>query len=374
VFVAVAVGAVAGIIVLLAALGVLMRAIVVRPLIALSAVWAQVVDDSSIQVPYVGRGDEIGKLAGAIVAFKDGRAEQERLEAERQRETDERARRAQQIQTLVSGFEGEIQRIVERVGTSGDELTETSERMSSAAERNRAETAGMAAIATDASYNVDTVAAASEQLSASISEIGSQVGQSRQVASEARLGADNAVDAMRTLVERSENINKIVQLIDEIAEQTNLLALNATIEAARAGDAGKGFAVVAGEVKSLAGQTTRSTSEIAGQISALQEASRGVARDIEGVKSVVDRMTEIAETIAEAVEQQSSATLEITQNIQGAAARSGDMARSIESVSKTVHETEMSADRVRDVASVFKDDAETLRAVIQRFLQSIRAA
>ena len=133
--------------------------------------------------------------------------------------------------------------------------------------------ASVAAGATQATTNVQTVAAAAEELAASVTEITRQVTRRRRWR-----GARCRMRARPTarsngLSEAAQKIGDVVRLISDIAGQTNLLALNATIEAARAGEAGKGFAVVASEVKTLASQTARATEEIGAQIAAIQAAT-----------------------------------------------------------------------------------------------------
>lgn len=70
---------------------------------------------------------------------------------------------------------------------------------------------------------------------------------------------------MNVALENSKSVEKVEQLTDDIlsiSSQTNLLALNASIEAARAGEAGKGFAVVADEIRQLADSSRETANNI----------------------------------------------------------------------------------------------------------------
>lgn len=83
---------------------------------------------------------------------------------------------------------------------------------------------------------------------------------------------DNIEEAMNSL-QSLVKINEMATQILDITSQTNLLSLNASIEAARAGEAGKGFAVVAGEIGSLAESSSQTVSQIQ---SLCEEANRSI--------------------------------------------------------------------------------------------------
>ncbi|MDF2963938.1 MAG: methyl-accepting chemotaxis protein, partial [Paenibacillus sp.] len=68
--------------------------------------------------------------------------------------------------------------------------------------------------------------------------------------------------SVSSLNHKSAQIGTIVTGITEFANQTNLLSLNASIEAARAGEHGKGFHVVAQEIRRLASQSMESAENI----------------------------------------------------------------------------------------------------------------
>jgi len=229
--------------------------------------------DRTIEVPGVGRKDEIGDMAGAVQVFKDNAIEQDRLAKEAEAETAAREARASQIEALCDAFDKDVNSALDDVSNSSNQMETTAKDMSTMSENVGEQSQTVSAASEQASANVQTVAAASEELSASIQEISCQVSSSSDIAQNAVTAAEEATQKTQGLVDASQKIGDVVDLINDIAGQTNLLALNATIEAARAGDAGKVFAVVASEVKNLATQTGKAREEIGGQIASIQGAT-----------------------------------------------------------------------------------------------------
>jgi len=169
-------------------------------------------------------------------------------------------------------------------------------------------------------------------------------------------------------------IGDVVKLITAIAEQTNLLALNATIEAARAGDAGRGFAVVASEVKSLAGQTAKATEDISSHIAGMQEATGESVASIKEIGATIGQISTIAASITSAVEQQGAATQQIARNVQSVAQGTREAATNIVEVNRGATETGSASGEVLSSAKALSTESTRLRAELDRFMQTIRAA
>jgi len=330
--------------------------------------------DLSGEVPHRGRGDEIGKLAGALLVFKEHAQERERLEAIQAEERRAKERHAETVETLVRGFDSTVSGILHTVASAADALEATAQSMSSTATHTNQQAAATAAAAEQASGNVQTVATATEELTASIAEISAQVARSTGIANQAVAEAQQTTEHVNGLVEQANRIGEIVQLITNIASQTNLLALNATIEAARAGEMGKGFAVVASEVKNLATQTAKATEEISGQIASMQAATGNAAASITGIGHTIGTMSEIATAIAAAIEEQGAATSEIARNVQQAAVGTQAVTNNIADVSHAATETGAAAGQVLDATGQLSREADRLRGEVERFLTGIRAA
>src|SRR6185312_13406990 len=200
--------------------------------------------DYSKPVRETGHADELGRMAATLEALRLNAREIERLSSESSASKETRLKQAGALEEYCREFDTAIRRTLAAV---------------------------TAAASTEASANVQTVAAAAEELAKSIAEISHQVAQSARVAADAAKRAERTNASIQSLEGAAHKVGEVVQLINDIASQTNLLALNATIEAARAGEAGRGFAVVASEVKSLATQTAMATDDIGAQIGGIQQ-------------------------------------------------------------------------------------------------------
>jgi methyl-accepting chemotaxis protein len=208
----------------------------------------------------------------------------------------------------------------------------------------------------------------------SVQEIGSRVHEANRISSEAVEQAESTNSKIAQLSQSASRIGDVIKLITAVAEQTNLLALNATIEAARAGEAGRGFAVVASEVKMLATQTAKATDEITAQIAGMQAATKDSVQAIRGIGTTIKLISEISSAISAAVEQQGAATQEITRNVLQAATRSGAVASSIADVSRGAGETGSASSQVLSSAKTISHENIRLRAEVEKFLATVRAA
>ncbi|MBR9971416.1 methyl-accepting chemotaxis protein [Magnetospirillum sulfuroxidans] len=330
-----------------------------------------------VDSPVVGddRGDEIGGMAKALLVFRDNARDKVRLEAE-QEEAAKRAEaeRVAGMARVADSFEASVGDIVGAVVSAAGNLRSIAQGMRETAAIGRESATQVVSAAEEASANVQTVAAASEELSAAISEIGQQVTRSSDISAEAVTEAGRANEMVQGLSQAAARIGEVVKLINDIASQTNLLALNATIEAARAGDAGKGFAVVANEVKALANQTAKATEEIGSQINGIQAETRATVTSIEGMGGTITNINQIASAIAAAVEEQNAATQEISRNVQLAAEGTNSVSRNISTVREAAGETAQAAEGLLSAAELLGSQSERLRAEVQNFLHSVRAA
>jgi methyl-accepting chemotaxis protein len=330
---------------------------------------------NEVEIPYQGRQDEVGDAARAAGVFRDNIVRMQELEAEQKRTVAEASRaRREQTDNLADEFEQAVGAIVLTVSRATEELQGTAKSLTQTADGTHQLANSVSIVAAEASKNVRSVAVASDQLASAIAEIGQQAEQSRQIANEAVQSAASTDARIAQMSKVANRIEHVLKLITGIAQQTNLLALNATIEAARAGEAGRGFAVVASEVKTLAGQTAKATEEIVAQIADIQNVTKDSIAAIKDIGSIIERVAGIATAITSAVEEQHAATREIAFNVQEAAQGTDNVTEKIRNLEIDASETGTAANRVFSFASQLAAEGTSLKAEVDAFLRTVRAA
>ena len=350
------------------------------------------------------RGDEIGKMAKALEAFRlslvekqkadqrqrelEEQAERQRMEQEeilRQREKEKMAREAemaeQQLQErqalrerLSKQFEQEFKTTVEALARSSLAMADVASDMMNVASATTDESQTANASAESSALQVSEVSTATTQMSAATQEISRQVTKTSQATHEAAGVTNDSANRIASLNEAATRITQVVSLISDIAEQTNLLALNATIEAARAGEAGKGFAVVASEVKSLAVQTASATQEISDQVTGMRTAVEETVASMSTISQQVETISDIASGVASAVEEQTSTVDQIAHNSSGAAQETDKVATAIGHVREQAEKTGSQARSVFDSAKSMTTETSQLLRRVDEFMEKLAQA
>jgi methyl-accepting chemotaxis protein len=106
----------------------------------------------------------------------------------------------------------------------------------------------------------------------------------------------------------------------------------------------------------------------------MQAATNESVLAIREIGTTITLISEISATISAAVEQQGSATQEIARHVQHAAMRSGVVASSIADVSRGAGETGSASGQVLSSAKTISAESVRLRAEVEKFLATVRAA
>ena len=327
------------------------------------------VRESAASMDYISRGKRFRKVLvrGLPGSFRSGATI---INAS----TDALDHEVHDLALISRGFGASMDRVARELAAAASELGSDADAMAAAAEETSRQSTGVASASEQASMNVETVASAAEQLSGSISEISRQVARSSDSTRHAVEEANRANDQIRNLAEAAQRIGDVVKLINAIAAQTNLLALNATIEAARAGEAGRGFAVVASEVKSLASQTAKATEEISANIAEMQATTEQSVQAVQTISRTIGEINDVSTSIASAIEEQGAATKEIARNVQQASAGTAKVSSNAGGISQAADDTGRIASRVNTASGKIGGEVNTLRAEVEKFLTSLKAA
>lgn len=330
--------------------------------------------DTSRQVPYLSRRDEIGTMAHAIDIFRSNAIKIEQMTEEKNAQLVAAEERRAAMDRTAENFNALMKDVSGRLGMMASQMNESAGMVAQVASETTERSLSVAKISGEAADSSAQVASAAEELSASIKEISLQTQNSDSIASDAGKTALQAQENIQSLKHKSDSISQIIELIGSIADQINLLALNATIESARAGEAGKGFAVVAGEVKNLANQVAKAAEQISAQVADIQLATSASVDTVQKIITVISQISNSTTTVAAAVEEQSAVTTDIADNVLRTSNGVQNITREIDYVKEGARKTGSAVQGIQESTAEISAQAKLLNEKIEDFLTSIHAA
>ncbi|GAA4022522.1 methyl-accepting chemotaxis protein [Sphingomonas swuensis] len=318
---------------------------VVSPLGELTEAARGLADGRDAAVPQLGRGDELGALAGAFDHFVRASAERqevERRDAARNRELVDmlgailtRVSEGDLRRVLETEFEGDYRIVGLNLNNAINSLRDTIQQVVMSAGSIRLAANEIADASSDLANRTQSNAAAIEQTSAALADVDGRIASTRDAAQSTaesaeraraavefgRAKAQSAATTMEEVRQAAASVDGVMEALDKIAFQTRVLAMNAAVEAGHAGEAGKGFAVVADLVSQLAAraeeearnareQLTSTAERIAqavGSVGEVEVQFAGIVEDVTTVTRLVGSLTENARAQASAVAEISSA-------------------------------------------------------------------
>jgi methyl-accepting chemotaxis protein len=369
---------IAGVLVALLATGggALVGGLAARPIQRLTQAMTRLAaGDHGVDVPAVGRRDELGDMARAVEVFKRNAIEIGLIEAaQKKRDRQAEADKRQLLARLADRLEASVKEVVGRVSSASGAMRTAATSMADTAEGTSALSGTVAVATEEACANAQTAAAAVHELSLSTAGIARKIITSNEAARKAMEANTRSRETIAGLAAAANKIDQVVGFIERIAHQTNMLALNATIEAATAGEAGRGFAVVATEVKSLSLRIAEATGQIARLLGSVQEQSQSAVEASKAVGGTIEDINAIADDIAAAICQQEEATREIDRNVQQAAVGTTQVSGHIAEVREAAGKTGSAAAEVLGSSEELAHQARRLRDEVDQFLASVREA
>jgi methyl-accepting chemotaxis protein len=197
-----------------------------QPITAMTQAMSQLAqNDLKVQVPGVGRGDEIGGMANAVQVFKDNMIRSAKLVAEQEQERAAKDRRQAALDRHTQDFGVSISSVMSGLLQAAETMRRAGEQVSGAASQTSDATSGVVQGAESSARDLASVASSVEQLAASIAEISGQIATVTGAVRTAVERAGETDQKVAGLAAVAGHIGEVVGLINNIAGQTNLLAV-----------------------------------------------------------------------------------------------------------------------------------------------------
>jgi methyl-accepting chemotaxis protein len=305
---------------------------------------------SAMDVPGLGRRDEIGAIAGALTHAAELEQAAKRASAERQRAEDalrrhelEKAQvirqRAERLDAIFTRFDLVMSRLVDGLASAAGTMREMATTLAAASSQSRDLADAVANSVSAVATRISAVQQDSVSLLGMVADLRGSAATTRAHSRDVIDQSGRNRDRAHQLSELVQGIGSALELISGIARQTNLLAVNANIEANRAGAAGLGFAVVAREVKALAldsaeaaarigeqlGQINRTADEVLNSVALVEQLATGVGAQADTFEGLAGAQEQASRRMVASMTDTRSQMSEITTAAVDANAGSGEL-------------------------------------------------
>ncbi len=386
---------IAGIVALMALLGLALVRSITRPLDHLVR-YADDVSEGNLDAQADARHfyGELGRLHQALVHMLDNLRN---LIAEAKQQTEEARRQTEIANKAVENAE-EARRQAENAQREGmlnaaGQLADAVSVISDTSTQLAHQVAESTSAAEQQASRATETATAMNEMNATVLEVAKNAGEAAEVSATMRSCADEGANIVRQVVkaiddvqqiytvlkqdmaqlgENAGAITQVMGVISDIADQTNLLALNAAIEAARAGEAGRGFAVVADEVRKLAEKTMTSTNEVGNAINAIRSSAEKSIRQVDVAAESIARATELSNRSGQALEQIVSMAEQSADEVRAIAtageqqsAASEEINHSITEINNIATETSSAMQQASQAIAALAQQAQNLNKVVE---------
>ena len=294
-----------------------------------------------VEVPGIGRRDEIGEMAKAVEVFKSNAVARRAWRPSRRRRRPVPSPSARRTCTSwPTTSRARSARSSRRCRRPRPQLEASAGTLTSTAERAEELATTVAAASEEASTNVQSVASATEEMASSVNEISRQVQESARMAGEAVDQARKTNDRVGELSKAAARIGDVVELINTIAgpDQPAGAQRHHRGGARRRGGPrlrrggfrgeGAGRADREGDRRDRPADHRHPGRDAGIRSSAIKE-----------ISGTIEKLSEISSTIAAAVEEQGAATQEISRNVQQAAHGTQQVSSNITDVQRGAGET-----------------------------------
>jgi methyl-accepting chemotaxis protein len=341
------------VLVLVTAVGLLIRRSITRPLLSCVQFADRVGRGDLTHHPNVIGTDELGALAQSLDGMVTGLIEvtgQTRMVTENLNSAAAEILASAQQQAAGAGEQAAA---IQQTATTMEEVTQSGVQIS---DRAKLVAASAEATSTTGYAGLQAVESTARTMEA--------------IQAQAEAVAENVI----ALSEKTQAVGEIISSVNDLAEQSHLLALNAAIEAAAAGEHGRTFSVIAGEVKNLADQSREATVHVRSILGDIQKRiNSSVMLAEEAVKRVESgkEQADIADRTIRAMTENLQHSVQTHQQIVAGANQQqigfGQVMQAIRDIGQTSQETASSTRQLERAALNLTMLAQQLQKAVERY-------